>query len=250
MSPDVALALGGSALSMVLSLAFFVVMFAVMLVATLIPIGLSLFFVFRSLRGMRGNIKNGRSAPAELVSVSRTGLSINGVPQVRAQLRVHPVEGPPFTGSTTFMLSPAQAGALQPGNLLHVQYDPAKPSEVAMVGAIGQVEAYAPPQAAAAPPLVPMLHRLLASQLLTASLQRAPEVQGVIVTATELGLHCSGKSPFMVFEVAVEAGGEPATVKAEGVVSQLSVDRYQAGKSVWVRLAPGAPRDAVLVRAA
>jgi hypothetical protein len=169
---------------------------------------------------------------------------------VWAQLRVHPVEGPPFTASTTFMLSPTQAGALQPGNLLHVQYDPANLSQVAMVGAIGQVEAYAPPEAAGAPPLVPMLHRLLASQQLTASLQRGPEVEGVIITATELGLHCSGKSPFMVFEVAVQAAGEPATVKAEGVISQLSVDRYRAGKSVWVRLAPTASGQAVLVRAA
>lgn len=220
-------------------------------VGILITVG-SLLFVFKMLKNAKGpQIANGRSAPAVVLGVQDTGVTLNESPQVRVTLQVHPPDRAPYEAATSFFISRVQVGMLQQGAIAHVRYDPANPAVVAMVSPLGAVEAYAPPGHSAPPPLPPLLQRLIESQERTSALKSAPERRGTIRTVEELGLYCAGRNPFLALDVEVRPdGGAPYTARVEGVISQLSVDKYRVGQEVIVRADPANPANVTLERSA
>lgn len=61
-------------------------------------------------------------APATVVDVDRTGVSVNDVPQYEAILEVQPTEGEVFLARFRAYLAAPEAANLQPGQLLAVRY--------------------------------------------------------------------------------------------------------------------------------
>lgn len=67
-----------------------------------------------------------------VIHVSRTGVSINDVPQYAIFLRVTPLEGAEFTSSMRMLLDAADVAALTPDTPVPVRYDPADHEHVSL----------------------------------------------------------------------------------------------------------------------
>ncbi|PPK67219.1 hypothetical protein V5P93_003556 [Actinokineospora auranticolor] len=80
---------------------------------------------FAALRG--GVPKQFRGAPigmGTVISVGRTGLSVNDQPQLAIQLRVDAADGRSFVGTARQIVDLTELGAVQPGAVLPVRYLP------------------------------------------------------------------------------------------------------------------------------
>ena len=71
-------------------------------------------------------------APATVIELGRTGVTINDVPQYEICLEVQPVAGEPFVSSVTELLTAPEAADLRPGRLLAVEYRPDAPDRLAL----------------------------------------------------------------------------------------------------------------------
>jgi len=76
--------------------------------------------------------ENGIAAPARVTAVHDTGRRYNYNPQVRLELEVEPEGAEAFTAELTLVVSPVHLPGLQPGRLLTVNYDPIRPSRIAL----------------------------------------------------------------------------------------------------------------------
>lgn len=71
-------------------------------------------------------IKNGVTAPAKVLKVWDTGVSINDNPQVGLLLEVSPATGASFQVEAKTMVSRLNVALVQPGTTAEVKYDPLK----------------------------------------------------------------------------------------------------------------------------
>ena len=71
-------------------------------------------------------------APATIIEVRRTGLTVNDVPQYEIFLDVEPVDGESFVSSIKQLVSGPEAAHLQPGGMLAVSYREGNPDRVAL----------------------------------------------------------------------------------------------------------------------
>ncbi len=78
-------------------------------------------------------IKNGVTAPAKVLRVWDTGVSINDNPQVGLLLEVSPAGGSPFQAESKTLVSRLNAALVQPGVAAEVKYDPQKPQRLQLV---------------------------------------------------------------------------------------------------------------------
>ena len=104
-------------------------------VSTIVPLGVTGYFLFRMFKNMNQNsavIKNGISAPAVLLRADDTGTTMNDSPQVRLTLQVNPEYGPSFQAVTTTFIGRLQIGLITPGSACVVRYDPSDPGKVAL----------------------------------------------------------------------------------------------------------------------
>ena len=80
-----------------------------------------ILLAFGSFGGFGGSAKLRRgngpvlTAPATIIEVRRTGLSINDVPQYEIFLDIDPVDGEPFVSSIKQLVNPIEAASVQPG---------------------------------------------------------------------------------------------------------------------------------------
>lgn len=86
------------------------------------------FFVLRTI--MPAKIKNGVSAPATVLSVSDTGVSVNDNPQVKLLLEVKPRDRAAFQVETKMMVSRLNVSLVQPGISAEVIFDPVNPARL------------------------------------------------------------------------------------------------------------------------
>ncbi len=75
-------------------------------------------------------IKNGVNAPATVLKVWDTGVSINDNPQVGLRLEVSPAGANPFQTETKTVVSRLNVSLVQPGVTAEVRYDPQKPTRL------------------------------------------------------------------------------------------------------------------------
>ena len=75
-------------------------------------------------------IRNGVTAPARVLEVSDTGVSINDNPQVALLVEVLPPSGSPFQAEVKTIVSRLNAALVQPGIKAEVVYDPQKLTRV------------------------------------------------------------------------------------------------------------------------
>lgn len=106
---------------------------------TLAILGATGFFMYKAFgstfKSMVGNsnvLKTGVSAPAVILNVQDTGVTMNDNPQARIRLRVMPLGGEPFEAETTTIVGRFQVGMFVPGASLMVKYDPSDKTKVAI----------------------------------------------------------------------------------------------------------------------
>ena len=128
MSPTGLISLLGSGL-------FTVVILLCVCVSTIVPLGVTGFFLFRMFKNMNQNstlVKTGISAPAVILNAEDTGTTMNESPQVRLTLQVNPAFGPSFQAVTTTFVGRLQIGMITPGAPVTVRYDPNDTTKVAI----------------------------------------------------------------------------------------------------------------------
>ena len=119
MNPTGILSLLGSGL-------FTVVILLCVCVSTVVPLGVTGYFLFRMFKNMNQNstlVKTGISAPAVILNAEDTGTTMNENPQVRLTLQVNPAFGPSFQAVTTTFVGRLQIGMITPGASVTVRYD-------------------------------------------------------------------------------------------------------------------------------
>ena len=87
---------------------------------------------FKSMAGNSNVLRTGVSAPAVILSVQDTGVTMNDNPQARIRLRVMPMGSEPFEAETTQIVGRFQVGMLVPNAPVMVRYDPADKTKVAI----------------------------------------------------------------------------------------------------------------------
>lgn len=80
-------------------------------------------------RGSSGPVQ---TAPATIIEVRRTGLTVNDVPQYEIFLEIEPVDGETFISSVKQLVSAPEAAHLQPGGMLAVSYREGTPDRVSL----------------------------------------------------------------------------------------------------------------------
>ena len=75
-------------------------------------------------------IKNGVTAPARVLEVQDTGVSVNDNPQVKLMVEVIPQSGSPFQAEVKTLVSRLNAALVQPGITAEVIYDPLNPARI------------------------------------------------------------------------------------------------------------------------
>ncbi len=83
-------------------------------------------------------LQTGVPATATIVRVWDTGTRINNNPRVGMLLQVQPATGPSFQAEIKETVSVVQMPMFQPGAQLDVKYDPAQPTNVAIVSVISR----------------------------------------------------------------------------------------------------------------
>ena len=112
-----------------------VVIFLCVCVSTIVPLGVTGFFLYRMFKNMNQNsgvLRTGVSAPAVILSAEDTGTTMNESPQVRLTLQVNPAFGPSFQAVTTTFIGRLQVGMITPGAHCTVRYDPNDMTKVAI----------------------------------------------------------------------------------------------------------------------
>ena len=128
MSPTGILSILGSSM-------FTVLILLCVCVSTIVPLGLTGFFLFRMFKNMNQNsavLKTGISAPAVILNAEDTGTTMNDSPQVRLTLQVNPAFGPSFQAVTTTFVGRLQVGMITPGAPCTVRYNPSDMTKVAV----------------------------------------------------------------------------------------------------------------------
>ena len=95
---------------------------------------------FKGMASNRNVLQTGVSAPAVILSVQDTGVTMNENPQARIRLRVMPMGGDAFEAEVTQIVGRFQVAMLVPNASVMVKYDPNDNTKVA-------IEAYGTPPA-------------------------------------------------------------------------------------------------------
>jgi hypothetical protein len=110
-----------------------------LVVLPLLLTAIVIFFVARFvLRMMREGgqrqalLRNGESAVAEILSISDTGITVNGNPRVALRLFVQPQSRTGFEANTKLIVSRLSLAAFQPGSKIQVRFDPNDLQKVAV----------------------------------------------------------------------------------------------------------------------
>lgn len=213
-----------------------------------IVLGLSGFFIYRLFKGMSQNsglVKTGIPAPAVILDVQDTGVSMNNSMQARLTLQVTPAGRPPFQAVATTFVNRFQVGMLVPGASVNVKYDPNDITKVAIESlSAGGMSAMNMQSVQAA---------VLGQDQYYEQLRRTgEEALATIVTADETNIRAAeGGSVFrFTFDVKPRVG-EPFRAESQAAVADQSRAKYSVGKQVYVRFDPyGDKKQVALDRAA
>ncbi|HEX5037928.1 MAG TPA: hypothetical protein VFX30_12285 [bacterium] len=218
---------------------------------TAIPIVVVFFFVYKSFIGplFRAEklLKEGEPGTALIKSVSDTGVTINNAPQVKIVLEVRPKFKPPYEATTKVLVSRIRPDYYRPGMTVAVRINPKNPNEVVIdpsggadAGASqslgGSPRAGGPSGVTEAQAIQTATEFEAFNQRLTASGESA---LAKIMQATPMGFTVNGNNPAMELLVEVEPAGKPKFLgRAQGVIAEASVPKYQPGKSIYVKFDP------------
>jgi len=217
-------------------------------VITLAGLGLTGFFLYRMFKGMSQNsglVKTGVAAPAVILNVADTGVSMNESMQARLTLQVTPANRPPFQAVATTFVNRFQVGMLVPGASVQVKYDPADITKVAVesLGGMGMNAAN----------MQTIQSAVLAQDQYYEQLRKTgEEALATIVLAEETNIRAAeGGSIFrFTFDVKPRVG-DPFRAETQAAIADASRYKYTVGKPVYVRYDPyGDKKQVALDRSA
>jgi len=206
------------------------------------------FFLFRLFKGMSQKkqlLQTGVSAPAVIVDVQDTGVTMNDSPQARMTLQVTPADRPPFQAVLTTFVGRFQVGLLVPGTSVQVRYDPNDLSKVA-IESLGGATGTAP-----SANVQQLQTAMLAQDQYYAQLRETgTEARAKILTATNMNIRNDNTAWVfrLTFDVTT-AIGEHFQAETQAAVLDASQYKYQPGKEVYVRYDPANRAQVALVRA-
>lgn len=214
---------------------------------TLVSLGVAGYFVYRVFKNMSGNntvLKSGVSAPAVILGVEDTGVTMNYSPQVRLTLQVTPAGRPPFQAVTTTFVGRVQIGMVVPGASVTVRYDPNDTSKVA-------IESINPPAMSSASMAAVQSAVMAQEEYYQQLRQRGEEAKAVILTAEDMNIRVEGGGSMFrfTFDVAPRVG-QPFKAETQAAIGDIARDKYAVGKTVYVRYDPSNTAQVALDRAA
>ena len=185
--------------------------------------------------------KTGVRAEAIVTGLEETGFTINRLyPIVKIGLEVRPPGGQPYRTKVRTMISRLDIPQIQPGKALTVFYDPEDPSSVALARGPQVTD----PGASA--PEAQAEHNRAMEEFLLENDAKCMEIiktgqpaPAVILQAMPLNVMVNGKNPAMTFILEVRPEGRPAfRAQATAVILETAVDRYQPGRTIYVKYDP------------
>jgi len=195
-------------------------------------LGATGFFLYRFFKGMSQNsglVKTGISAPAVILDVQDSGVSMNNSMHARLTLQVTPADRPPFQAVATTFVNRFQVGLLVPGASVQVKYDPNDISKVAVesLGVAGMSGANLQSVQAAV---------LAQDQYYDQLRKTGEEALATILSADETNIRAAeGGSVFrFTFEVKPRIG-DPFKAETQAAIADASRYKYTVGKQVYVR---------------
>ncbi len=227
------------------------------IVITIVVVGvvvvvMGLVFVPMLLGSMRRQklMQTGVSANAQILSVWQTGMYVNEQPQIGMKLQVNPPNGQPFEAETKMVVSMIQIPQFQPGQLVEVKYDPAKPNEVAIASILQSAPAMGGMPGVMAGGMAGGASAMNPSQVeqMLRSYQAANEqisktglqARATIIQFSPMGINVNGNNPAVNLMLEVHPTTGPAfTSQAQGIViAESSIPKYQPGQMITVRYNP------------
>ena len=208
-----------------------------------VTIGPMLIRLIRNSQMTSQVMQTGVTATATIVNTWDTGMRINDNPQVGIQLQVQPPNGAPFQAEVRQTVSIVHLGMYQPGATVQVKYDPANPSRVAIVGVVAAVPAAA--QAMGAGPMSGM-NAQQAEQMLKqiddanqALIKTGTQARAKVLQYLPMGIDVNGSNPAVTLQLEVQPASAPKfNAQAQGVISSVSVPKFQPGQLITVRYDP------------
>ncbi len=196
-------------------------------------------------------MQSGVTATATIINTWDTGMRINENPQVGIQLQVQPPNGAPFQAEVRQTVSIVHLGMYQPGATVQVKYDPANPSRVAIVGVMAAVPAAVPTMGAmpmgsiAGTPMAGM-NAQQSEQMLKqidaaneALIKTGTQARAKVLQYLPMGIDVNGSNPAVTLQLEVQPANAPRfNAQAQGVISSVSVPKFQPGQLITVRYDP------------
>lgn len=214
---------------------------------TLVSLGVAGFFLFRMFKNMNQNsnlVKTGVSAPAVIIGLEDTGVTMNDSPQVRLTLQVTPVDRPPFQAVATTFVGRLQVGMITPGASVNVRYDPNDISKVA-------VESLGAPSASSANVAAIQAAMQAQDQYYEGLRKTGEEALAKILTVTDMNMRVGDTGAMFRFTLEVTPKiGEPFKAENQSAILNTSREKYSVGKMVYVRYDPNNKAQVALDRAA
>ena len=216
---------------------------------TAVILGATGFFLFRLFKGMSQNsglVKTGVPAPAVILDVQDTGVSMNNSMQARLTLQVTPVDRPPFQAVSTTFVNRFQVGLLVPGASVQVKYDPNDITKVA-------VESLSAGGGMMGANVQSIQAAVLAQDQYYEQLRKTgEEALATILTADETNIRAAeGGSVFRFTFNVTPRIGDPFKAETQAAIADVSRYKYTVGKEVYVRYDPyGDKKQVALDRAA
>jgi len=216
-------------------------------VSIVVPLGIAGFFLFRMFKNMNQNsglVKTGIPAPAVIIGVQDTGVTMNESPQVRLTLQVTPADRPPFQAMATTFVGRLQIGMITPGASVMVRYDPNDITKVA-IESLGASTVNSGNVAAIQSAMQQQ------DQYYEQLRKTGEEAKAKILTVSDMNIRVgdSGSMFRLTFEVTPRVG-ETFKAETQAAIADTSREKYSVGKMVYVRYDPANKAQVALDRAA
>ncbi len=224
---------------------FFIVVIVAISIAA--PIGGMILFG-RLSKSMSGEgVTSGTSAPATILKTWDTGTTLNDNPYVGFQLDVHPANGPAFQVEMKQLVSRIQIGAFLPGAQVEVMYDPTNHKKIKIKevlgmggGMAGGMEGAVVSNGMVYTSADKVPQGLVARDQQLAAIRASGEsAEATILNVMDMGIPLGDKASMKAITLQVHPTGRPDfQAMTQGAISTTANDKYQPGKTVWVKFNP------------
>jgi hypothetical protein len=179
--------------------------------------------------------RTGVSAEATILKIWDTGMTVNLDPVVGFLLEVRPPGGEPYQAETKILVSRLSIPQVQPGAVVQVRLDPARPSRVSL-------DLSAPVAAAPTPVHTPLPRGADVEPEKQRLLATGVAGTATIVRCESLGLFDADGRPAYDLVVKVEIPGHPAMEGPTRTAVQKEHEHwFQVGQRLPIKADPDAP---------